>query len=169
MTDANGELLIIMNFYYRWLLHNVPLIRLIKRENLTLLFEAKRAYVLANWLNLTRVIQPEPFSPSDRSMEMMKLDKDLSKLKGDVFDIRDFLYNGIHHRYKSKLYAKLRQRQAEKNYYEKLRKEISTLSPAPFITNGTEESVTDEEDENLFKDESNLSANSDKSYDDYAT
>lgn len=29
-------------------------------------------------------------------------------LTGTVYDIRDFLYNGVHHKYKQKLYKKLR-------------------------------------------------------------
>ncbi|XP_022834200.1 uncharacterized protein LOC111361965 [Spodoptera litura] len=93
-----------------WLVHNIPILRRITAKNLTFLFEAKRAYVLTKWLTLTRVVPPKPFQVPNKPMEVRKLDKVLAKLRGHVYDIRDYLYGGIHHKYKKRLYEVIRER-----------------------------------------------------------
>ena len=175
MTDAHVhiELLIIIHLHYRWLLHNVPLIRLIRKENLSLLFEAKRAHTLAMWLQLTRIKPPEPFFISDKPMEILKLDKELSRLKGHVYDIRDVLFDGIHHNYKTKLYTILREKALDRELYSQVHETYTLPTSAPFILFYNEnEKPSSEKDENgngtIFKDAPNISDESDKSYDEYA-
>lgn len=118
---------------YRWLIHNIPLLRRINKNNLTKLFEAKRAYILTKWLNLTRVVSPKPFILSARHMKTMKLDKELAKLMGNVYDIRDFLYDGYHHNDKTKLYQKLRKKLSDRGFWEKALQSYANLSLIPFL------------------------------------
>ncbi|KAF9804836.1 hypothetical protein SFRURICE_007739 [Spodoptera frugiperda] len=91
-----------------WLIHNIPILRRISSNNLTFLFEGKRAYILSKWLMLTRVVSPTPFQIPRKPMEVKPLDKVLATLRGRVYDIRDYMYGGIHHKYKKRLYDKLR-------------------------------------------------------------
>uniref|UniRef100_A0A2A4JSJ4 Peptidase S1 domain-containing protein n=1 Tax=Heliothis virescens TaxID=7102 RepID=A0A2A4JSJ4_HELVI len=122
-----------LQYYQPWLLHNIPLLRRISKDNLTLLFEIKRAHILSKWLKLTRVIKPEPFTLSDRPMETLKLDRELAKLKGRVYDIRDYIFDGMHRRYKKRLYEKLRERLAEKEAIQKIYEQSVTMPSAPFL------------------------------------
>lgn len=57
---------------------------------------------------LTRVVSPTPFQIPRKPMEVKQLDKVLATLRGRVYDIRDYMYGGIHHKYKKRLYDKLR-------------------------------------------------------------
>ncbi|XP_047041059.1 trypsin alpha-4-like [Helicoverpa zea] len=122
-----------MQYYQPWLLHNIPLIRRITKQNLTLLFQLKRAHILTTWLNLTRVVKPVPFTLSDEPMETLKLDRELAKLKGRVYDIRDFIFRGMHRKYKKRLYEKLKDRIAEKEAIKKIHEASEITSSAPFL------------------------------------
>nr|XP_049696949.1 uncharacterized protein LOC110375726 [Helicoverpa armigera] len=122
-----------MQYYQPWLLHNIPLIRRITKQNLTLLFQLKRAHILTTWLNLTRVVKPVPFTLSDEPMETLKLDRELAKLKGRVYDIRDFIFRGMHRKYKKRLYEKLKERIAEKEAIKKIHEASEITSSAPFL------------------------------------
>ncbi|KAJ8737749.1 hypothetical protein PYW08_000344 [Mythimna loreyi] len=151
-----------MQHYQPWLLHNVPLMRRITKQNLTLLFEAKRAFILATWLNKNRVVPPEPYVHLDRPLVMLKIDRDLAKLKGNIYDMRDYLFDGIHHEYKTKLYARLRQRELDRNKLDKVMNTIPQPQLEPFLH------ANDTDIEGRDKNGMNLShSDTDKSYEEY--
>ncbi|KAJ8737085.1 hypothetical protein PYW07_000356 [Mythimna separata] len=152
-----------LQHYQPWLLHNVPLIRRISQRNLSLLFEAKRALILSKWLNRTRVIPVEPFVQSKKQMVMMRLDKELAKVKGNVYDMRDFLFDGIHHKYKTSLYAKLRQRELEKDLIDKVHNTLTSVHSDPFL-NANDTDIEGTEKNPLLD---LTHSDSEKSYEDY--
>ncbi|XP_026727808.1 uncharacterized protein LOC113493957 isoform X2 [Trichoplusia ni] len=116
-----------------WFLHNIPILRRITHSNLTILFEAERAFVMSMWLAMTRIHPPPPLTVLDKPLEMLKLDRELAKLRGKVYDLRDYLFNGIQHLYKVRLYEILRQRILERQFLIKIRNEAIKMSPEPFL------------------------------------
>lgn len=119
--------------FLRWFLHNIPILRRITHSNLTILFEAERAFVMSMWLAMTRIHPPPPLTVLDKPLEMLKLDRELAKLRGKVYDLRDYLFNGIQHLYKVRLYEILRQKILERQFLIKVRNEAIQMSPEPFL------------------------------------
>lgn len=94
---------------------------------------------------------------------MMKLDRELASLRGHVLDIRDFLFNGLHHNYKKKMYAKLRQKESIKDVLQKKNVMIPTPRLAPFLN--ANETDLEGPEENVLLD--GTDSDTDKSYGDY--
>ncbi|CAD0194102.1 unnamed protein product [Chrysodeixis includens] len=140
-----------MQYHQPWFLHNIPILRHITHDNLSILFEAKRAYVMSMWLIMTRIHPPPPLVVQDKPLEMLKLDRELAKIRGNVYDLRDFIFNGIHHLYKVRLYQILRQRIRERLVLEKLRDKLHRPTPQPFLNVSVEKEHVIAKDSDKFK------------------
>ncbi|KAG6442850.1 hypothetical protein O3G_MSEX002545 [Manduca sexta] len=98
-----------LRYYQPWLVHNIPILRKIAQSNLTRIFRATRGYILSQWLAETRLIRPELEIRVDKDIVPTKLDKVLAKLRGDVYDIRDYISNGVFRKRKKEMYDTMRQ------------------------------------------------------------
>ncbi|XP_075991008.1 trypsin delta-like [Anticarsia gemmatalis] len=96
-----------IRYYLPWLVHNSQVMHKISNEQLLKLFKAHRASILEEWFRLTRIVPPDLYYETSLVMRPLKVDKELATLSGTVYDIRNFVYNGIHNDYKLKLYKKL--------------------------------------------------------------
>ncbi|KAJ0183745.1 hypothetical protein K1T71_000168 [Dendrolimus kikuchii] len=123
-----------IQYYQAWLVHNVPIIRKIKRNNFTRLFHSTRAHVLVEWLKKTRIMTPIIHQQKYKNLEATKLDRELTKLKGFVYDIRDYLNGGMFRAAKKAVYNNIKNKRAmitSKIYVE------ATTTVFPFIGNDT--------------------------------
>lgn len=112
------------------------ILRGVTKANLTVIHDATRAYVMLNWLkrarnyNYTKNIQQQELYVHD-------IDKILSKLAGNVYDVRDFVYQGILHADKVKIHAYLKQKEVAKKKLKAIHANITHLDHEAFITNNT--------------------------------
>ncbi|CAK1588287.1 unnamed protein product [Parnassius mnemosyne] len=83
-----------VRYHQPWLVHNIPKLRHLNQSNLKELFEATKAFTLSQWLSLTRGdIELLKFKKcTDKDISRSNIDIELAKLRGTVYDIRDFLY-----------------------------------------------------------------------------
>ncbi|XP_068632542.1 trypsin alpha-like [Battus philenor] len=98
-----------VRYYQPWIVHNIPILRNLTQNNLTDIFEATKAYTLSKWLRLTREnVDPLSIKYVGKMISQTNLDSALAKLKGSIFDIRDYMYFGQFHQLKNKLMENIR-------------------------------------------------------------
>lgn len=156
------EYCISSDFCYRWIDTNLHIMRNISKAYLLKLFQAQRAYILKEWLNLTRLLPISEYAIENKHMTILRVDRELAKFSGNVYDIRDYLFNNELHSYKTKVYKKLKESvtlyRNTKNQYPKLDKILNeTLQSVVYWSSDSsyfESSLSDVDDE-LEEDETN--------------
>ncbi|CAB3225166.1 unnamed protein product [Arctia plantaginis] len=99
-----------IKYFLPWIDNNLQVMRNISKAYLLKLFQAQRAFILKEWLNFTRVLPAKGYvQEQNKHMMILRVDKELAKFLGNVYDIRDYLFDGELHNYKTKMYAKLRE------------------------------------------------------------
>ncbi|CAG4962287.1 unnamed protein product [Parnassius apollo] len=83
-----------VRYYQPWLVHNIPILRNLSQSNLKEIFQATKAFILSQWLSLTRGdIELLKFKKcTDKDISRSNIDIELAQLNGTVYDIRDFMY-----------------------------------------------------------------------------
>ncbi|XP_004929938.3 hypodermin-A [Bombyx mori] len=119
-----------MMYYERWLVHNINILQLLGKSNLTTIIEATNSYIAALWLRTTRVIKPPSYMYVNKELEPMTFDKYIVKLKGTVYDIRDVIKEGAFSKMKQEMLKKLRKEEKMINY---LRKDKTKIEVRPFL------------------------------------
>lgn len=105
-----------------------------KRNNLVTLFHATRAHVLIEWLSNTRIIKPKLNQYKYKNIEPTKFDRELTKLNGVVYDIRDYLNDGKFQAEKRTIYEDIKYKRVIETT-EKHQKTTTML--IPFMSNDT--------------------------------
>ncbi|XP_045542059.1 trypsin epsilon [Papilio machaon] len=137
-----------MRHFQPWILHNVPILRNLTQYNLTEMFQATRAYSLSKWLTLTREnFEPLTLTFADKPILQSDLDKELAKLKGTVFDIRDFIYSGEFHLLKSEIFENIRN--SSNHEIRNISSVFMSITTKPFLN---KDKFNDEDDSSDFED-----------------
>lgn len=88
----------------RWLIHNIPIFKNVTKNNLTNIFKATKMEVFKNWLSKTRPNELLLKRFPATEIQALEVDKVLSRLKGTLYDVRDFVNGGFYHPSKINLY-----------------------------------------------------------------
>lgn len=84
------------------------ILRKISKENFAPLFQATRAYFIIEWLSNTRVLKPILHNHSMYDdIQKIKVDQELAKVQGHLYDIRDFVINDDFHSRKEQMYQEI--------------------------------------------------------------
>lgn len=105
----------------------------VKQSNLTQLFQATKAYLIAEWFIKTRTITPSVKIRQDKSMELLPIDTVLAELSGTVHDVRDYISGGYYHVEKKTLYAELVSSMRDKEKLALNREVLKYKDTRPFL------------------------------------
>ncbi|KAL4717766.1 hypothetical protein ACJJTC_000915 [Scirpophaga incertulas] len=100
-----------IKYYYPWIQHNFEILRKLSQQNFSEIFEATTAQVFVQWLVKTRSTVPVINLPALEDIVLLEIDKTLANLRGYVYDVRDFLFNGKYSKSKINAYSALRKNQ----------------------------------------------------------
>lgn len=101
-----------ISFTHRWLIGHIPILRNITKESLTDLYHATKVSKITKWLHDSRAQYDVPKAMrSDMDMQPLAVDYKLAKLRGEIYDIRDFIENGKFHESKLALYQLIKQQE----------------------------------------------------------
>lgn len=116
------------------------------------MFQATRAYSLSKWLTLTREnFEPLSLTFAEKPIVQKNLDRELAKLKGKVFDIRDFIYSGELHLLKSEMFESIRN---SSNHEHRNSSVFMSMTTKPFLDI---DKYNNDEDSSDFEDSKNSS------------
>ncbi|XP_059059851.1 trypsin alpha-like [Achroia grisella] len=121
--------------YLPWLLSNISILQKITRSDLTPFFETTKGYVFVQWLKRARNLISLKLEPGHKELQALKIDKSLANLKGTIYDIRDFINNGIFHQAKQEIYKLIKATSDRMRKFETL--EFTKNVAEPFISNET--------------------------------
>ncbi|KPI91905.1 Trypsin epsilon [Papilio xuthus] len=119
------------------------------QNDLPLIYTDMRHYQpLSKWLTLTREnFEPLTLTFVDKPILQTDLDKELAKLRGTVFDIRDFVYSGEIHLLKSEMFENIRN--STNHEHRNISSVVTAITTKPFLD---KDKFNSEEDSSDFED-----------------
>ncbi|XP_047543995.1 hypodermin-B-like [Vanessa atalanta] len=131
-----------VQYYTMWIAQNIISFRKLSMQNFSQLFQATKSFIILEWLVKNRVSKPpyHQHGVSYRELQMLELDRELSKIQGDLYDIRDFINKEELHSKKQLMYRVIKEEQIKnktKNMEKIVLMQQLKIKTYPFISNKT--------------------------------